>query len=118
MYIGKHIFTKCKSAIFNAPKLLFAEIQVQINLFGGTSVDFVHPENLMMAMLGDEDKTVRAEPVNVIQRIRYGMLKKEIKTENENQSKNFIYPGVVLQQHHTLIQAWRQDIMTGGGGQK
>ena len=71
VYIGKHIFTKCKSAIFNAPKLLFAEIQVQIKLFGGTSVDFVHPENLMMAMLGDEDKTVRAEPVNVIQRIRY-----------------------------------------------
>ena len=31
------------------------------------------------------------------------MLKKEIRTENETQSENFIYPGASLQKHHTLV---------------
>ena len=80
MYIGNTYFDECKSTILDEPKLLFTEIQAQINLFSGTNelkalqqnCYFAHPENLLLAMLGDEDKAIRAKAVNVIQKIRNG----------------------------------------------
>ena len=50
-------------------KNLFTEIQAQINLFSGTNelramqlnCYFAHLKNLLLAMLGDEDKNVRAK---------------------------------------------------------
>ena len=61
------------------PKILFTEIQAQINLFSGTNelralqknCYFDHLENLLLVMVGDEDKTVKAKAVNVIPKIRY-----------------------------------------------
>ena len=63
----------------NGLKILFTEIQAQINLFSGTNelralqqnCYFAHLKNLLLAMLGDEDKTLRARAVNVIQKTRY-----------------------------------------------
>ena len=85
VYIGNTYFDECKSTILDRPKILFTEIQAQINLFSGTNelrtlqqnCYFAHRENLLSAMLGDEDKTIRPKAVNVIQKIRNG--------ENENQ---------------------------------
>ena len=60
------------------PKILITEIQAQINLFSGTneltalqqSVQqncyFAHPEILLLAMLGDEDKIVKAKSAHII----------------------------------------------------
>ena len=59
------------------PKFLFTEIQVQTNLFSGTNelralqqnCYFAHLKNSLLVMFGDEDKTVRAKAVTVIQKI-------------------------------------------------
>ena len=109
VYWETHILTKYKSTISEGPKVLVAEIQAQINLFSGTNelralqqnCYFAHLENLLLAMLGDEDKTVRAKAVNVIQKTRYA--EKGNHEENETQYENFIHQGVTLQQHHALI---------------
>ena len=68
---------------FRRPKNSFTEIQAQINLFSNTneftalqqSVQqncyFADPKNFLLAILGDEDKTVRAKAVHIIQKMRY-----------------------------------------------
>ena len=68
-----------QGTILEGPKILFTEIIDQINLFSGTeelralqqNCYFAHLKNLLLAMLGDEDKTVRAKAVNVVQKTRY-----------------------------------------------
>ena len=65
--------------ILDGPKVLFTEIQAQINLFSSANglralqqnCYFAHLENLQLAMLGDEDKTVTAKAVDVIQKAKY-----------------------------------------------
>ena len=111
MYWQKDILTKYKSTILDGPKILFAKIQAQINLFSGTNelirlkqnCYFVHRKNLLLAMLGDEHRTVRAKAGNINQKIIYA------EEGNHNQKRDpvreFHYrdPGVTLQQHLTLI---------------
>ena len=81
MYWRIHNLTKPKSTILKGPKNFFTEIPAQINLFSGAneltalqqSVQqncyFAHSENLLLAMLGDEDKTVRAKALHNNQKI-------------------------------------------------
>ena len=79
----EHIFTKCKSTVLDELKFLFKKIRAQINLLSGTNdlkvlqqgvqqnCYFAHPENLLFARLGDENKTVTAKTINTLQKIRY-----------------------------------------------
>lgn len=82
VYWKTHIQAKYKNTIMDGPNILFQEIQVQKKLFSGNvnlkilqaSVQhncyFAHPENVLLAMLGDDDKTVRAKAVKMILKIR------------------------------------------------
>ena len=66
---GKIYFNKTQKHNFGQTN---AEIQAKIDLFSGTnelralqqSCYLAHPENLLLAMLEDEDKILRAKAVN------------------------------------------------------
>ena len=73
-YWETHILTKCRCTILEGQKNFFTEIQAHINLFSGSNdlgalkqnCCFAHLQNLLLAMMGDEDKIARAKAVNVI----------------------------------------------------
>ena len=82
VYWKMHISIKHKSSILQAPMHLQDELN-SINALVSTSVEkkllhdslqrncyFSHPENLLLAMLGDNESTVRARAVKLIKKIR------------------------------------------------
>ena len=85
VYWKMHIATKYKSSIIDGPQHIFDEIssirKLEFDKHTDGSVDvlhksiqtncyFVHPENILLAMLGDKKKTVRAEAVRMITKVR------------------------------------------------
>ena len=82
VYWKTHIQIKYKNTLMDGPKILFEEICFQRELFEGTSLlsiiqrsvqqncFFAHPENLLLAMLGDEDVNIRTKAVRMIAKIR------------------------------------------------
>ena len=78
----------------DGPKTLFEEICSQKELFEGTSLlsiiqqsvqrncCFAHPENLLLAMLGDEDVNIRAKAVEMIVKIRHAQESHEGESEH------------------------------------
>ena len=104
--IQKHNFGRSKNS-FSRNSISNKPIQSQINQRTNElralhqNCYVVHLENLMLAMLRDEDKTVRAKAVNVIQKIRSG--KEGNQGGERNPVREFCLPWCNLEQHHTLI---------------
>lgn len=82
VYWKMHIRVKYENTIMDGPSILFQEVQSQKTLFKDSeelqvlqqSVQqncyFAHPENVLLAMLGDNEKIVRAKAVKLITKIR------------------------------------------------
>ena len=82
VYWKMHIQVKYENTIMDGASILFQEIQSQKTLFKDSeelqvlqqSVQqncyFAHPENVLLAMLGDNGKIVRAKAVKLITKIR------------------------------------------------
>ena len=71
-----HIEVEYKSLVVDKPKILFEKIQAQKLLFAKTeelsimqqNCFFTCPENLILTMLGNEDKTIRIKALRMIEK--------------------------------------------------
>ena len=60
---------------------------------------FAHPENVLLTVLGDDNKAIRAKSVNMISKIRR---KNKREAHNHTSLESFIFPGVISMQSATL----------------
>ena len=60
---------------------------------------FVHPENVLLIILGDDCKAIKAKAANMISKIRRN---NEIEAHNHTSFESFIFPGAISMQNATL----------------
>ena len=60
---------------------------------------FAHPENVLLIMLGDDNKATRAEAVNMISKVRRN---NEREVHSHTSFESFIFPDAILMQNATL----------------
>ena len=60
---------------------------------------FAHPENVLLIMLGDDNKAIRAKAVNMISKIRRN---NETKAHNHTSFESFIFPDAISMQNAAL----------------
>ena len=62
--------------------------------------NFAHRESVLLIMLGDDNKAIRAKPANMISKIRRN---DEIKAHNHTSFESFIFPDAMAMQSYTEI---------------
>ena len=60
---------------------------------------FAHPENVLLPMLGDDNKAIRAKAVNVTSKIRRN---NQREAHNHTSFESFIFPDAISMQNATL----------------
>ena len=60
---------------------------------------FAHPENVLLIMLGDDDKAIGAKPANMISKVGRN---NKIEAHNHTSFGSFIFPDAISMQNATL----------------
>ena len=101
------IYTKYKSTIIDETKVLFKQSNPMQKLFSDDSLlpviqqsiqhncYFAHPKNVLLIMLGDDNKAIRAKAVNMIFKVSAN---NQIEAHNHNSLGSFIFPDAISMQ--------------------